>query len=87
MIPVRTCVGCFKKFPQSDLVRIIRLPDKSLCLDETKSGRSVYLCKNVNCYKRAVERKGQNAITYGLKVPVTEEFKKGLRDLINQLPT
>ena len=74
-IPKRTCIGCFKKFPQQQLLSVTRLKDGSAHFDlqQRLSGRSVYLCHNLSCFLRATKRKGKNAFSYGLKVDVPRE--------------
>ena len=74
--PQRTCVGCFKKFNQGDLLAITRLKDGAVVVNEPyqKRGRSVYLCRQPQCLKKARGRKGQNGLQYGLKVKILDEI-------------
>lgn len=73
--PERTCVGCFHKFPQKDLVGISRLKDGTVVVDfdHKFSGRSVYLCRKKHCFLKAYRRKGKNALEYGLKVSIPQQ--------------
>lgn len=73
--PERTCVGCFKKFPQRQLLAVTKLKNNAVKFDSAQnlSGRSVYLCKNMACFQRATKRKGKNALAFGLKVDVSYE--------------
>lgn len=70
--PERTCVGCFKKFPQSQLVAVRRQKNNDVVFDFAQrfTGRSAYLCQNVICLQRATKRKGKNALEYGLKISI-----------------
>ncbi len=54
-IPERRCVGCGISFPKKNLIRIVRLSDGAAELDFTgkKPGRGAYLCKNIECLKKA----------------------------------
>ncbi len=54
-VPERKCMGCNEKKPKRELVRIVRLPQGEIVLDETgkKSGRGVYICHNSECLKKA----------------------------------
>ncbi len=82
--PQRTCTGCRKRFNQDDLLAVTRLKNGALILNEprTSSGRSVYLCKKMECLRKCRDRKGQNGIQYGLKVKPTDEFWGELEKLI-----
>ena len=54
-LPERRCAGCGEHFPKRDLVRVLRRPDGQIVLDLTGkiSGRGAYVCKSVECLKRA----------------------------------
>lgn len=82
--PERTCVGCFKKFPQKDLLALTRLTSGNVIINKNNemNGRSVYLCRNNLCLKKAIHRKGQNAIQYGLKSKIPEEIFRELEVII-----
>ena len=53
--PTRRCTGCGEHFSKSELVRILREPDGNITLDliGKKSGRGAYICKSVECLRRA----------------------------------
>jgi predicted RNA-binding protein YlxR (DUF448 family) len=79
-IPMRKCNGCGEMFPKKDLVRVVKAPDKkdengniiekgqvSLDLTSKKSGRGAYVCRNIQCLKKArkakrIERSLETAI-------------------------
>ena len=46
-------------FPKPTLLRVVRAPDGSVSLDFTgkKSGRGAYVCRNVQCFKKARKAK------------------------------
>ncbi len=58
-IPQRRCVGCNESKDKIALIRVVRASDGEVSLDFTgkKSGRGAYICKQVNCLKKA--RKGK----------------------------
>lgn len=58
-IPERRCVGCQNSFPKKDLIRVVRGSDGIVSLDFTgkKAGRGAYVCRNVECFKKAVKAK------------------------------
>lgn len=79
-IPERTCVGCFNKKPQADLLAITKLKNGEIVVNiyktgtKTASGRSVYLCFNPACLKIAKTRKGKNGLEFGLKTKIPENI-------------
>lgn len=54
-IPERQCLGCNEHKPKSELLRVLRTPEGEILLDFTgkKSGRGAYICRDVNCLKKA----------------------------------
>lgn len=54
-IPERQCLGCNERKPKSELLRVVRTPDGSVCLDfkGKQSGRGAYICHDVECLKKA----------------------------------
>lgn len=84
--PERTCVGCFKKFPQADLIAVTRLLAGEVIVQIAGNtpGRSAYLCRNIICLTRAKNRKGKNGLEYSLKVkildPVWEQLDKVIKN-------
>ena len=54
-IPERRCTGCGNHFPKSTLIRVLRTPEGEIVLDLTgkRSGRGAYICKSLDCFKKA----------------------------------
>ena len=54
-IPMRQCMGCNEHKPKGDLLRVVRSPEGTISLDTTgrASGRGAYLCRDVQCLRRA----------------------------------
>ena len=53
--PIRRCTGCGEHFPKPTLIRVVRTPEGEIGLDEIgkKSGRGAYVCKRLDCFKKA----------------------------------
>lgn len=53
------CTGCGEMFDKRELVRVVKSPDGEISLDLTgkKSGRGAYVCKDINCLKKARKKK------------------------------
>lgn len=58
-IPMRMCTGCGEMFDKRTLVRVVKSPDGEVSLDLTgkKSGRGAYVCKNIDCLKKARKKR------------------------------
>lgn len=54
-IPLRMCTGCGEHKPKKELVRVVKSPTGEIALDLTgrKAGRGAYLCRNVECLRKA----------------------------------
>ena len=54
-IPMRKCLGCGESFEKRELVRIVRSPEGEISLDLTgkKAGRGAYICKDIECLRKA----------------------------------
>ena len=54
-IPMRMCLGCGEMKPKKDLVRAVKNKEGEISLDLTgkKSGRGAYICKDMECFKKA----------------------------------
>ncbi len=54
--PVRTCAGCGRKAPQSELCRFVA-KDGVLTPGRVEPGRGVYTCRRLACFERAADRR------------------------------
>ncbi|HNX64277.1 MAG TPA: YlxR family protein [Oscillospiraceae bacterium] len=54
-IPMRMCKGCSEMKPKRELIRVVKSPEGEISIDLTgkKSGRGVYVCKSLDCLKKA----------------------------------
>lgn len=64
-IPMRMCSGCGEMKPKKELVRVVKAPEKtdengavsggeiSLDLTGRKPGRGAYVCRDIECLKKA----------------------------------
>jgi uncharacterized protein len=55
--PTRTCLGCGRKAPQSELLRFAAV-DGVLRPGRTLPGRGAYTCLRLPCFERAVATRG-----------------------------
>ncbi len=68
-IPQRQCVGCREMKNKKALIRVVKSPENEISLDFVgkKPGRGAYVCRDVECLKkarktRALERAFSTAI-------------------------
>jgi uncharacterized protein len=57
--PVRSCIGCGRKAPQSELLRFVA-KDGRLAAGAREPGRGAYTCRRLSCFERAVARRAFN---------------------------
>ena len=54
-VPLRMCTGCGEMKPKKELVRVVRSKEGEISLDLTgrKAGRGAYVCRSLDCLKKA----------------------------------
>lgn len=80
-IPERRCVGCGESFPKKELVRVVRSPEGNVSLDFTgrQNGRGAYLCKKLDCLKKA---RKQGRLKTNLECEIPDEVMTALEEEI-----
>lgn len=78
-VPMRMCTACREMKPKMELIRVVKSSEGEISLDATgkKNGRGAYICKSVECFKKA---KKTDALSRAFETKVTEE-------IYNQLET
>ncbi|HUY53783.1 MAG TPA: YlxR family protein [Candidatus Nanopelagicaceae bacterium] len=64
-MPLRTCLGCRRRLPQTDLVRL-RVSAGAVVIDPAGfrgPGRGAYICAKMDCWQAVVRRR---ALRHGL---------------------
>ena len=58
MEPLRTCIGCGLKQPQSKMIRISRTVNGEINVDKGKRspGRGAYICGNEECVEKIIKK-------------------------------
>ncbi|MGK2948009.1 MAG: YlxR family protein [Acidimicrobiales bacterium] len=70
-------MGCRRRAPAGELVRVVRDPDGSLQIGRTLAGRGAWLCAgSPRCVQRASQR---NAFSKALRAPVSPEAVQALQ--------
>ena len=57
--PIRTCAGCGRKAPKSELYRFVERAGL-LVSGAREPGRGVYTCKRLSCFERAATARAFN---------------------------
>lgn len=70
---MRMCNGCGEMMAKNQLIRIVRDTEGELSLDLTgkKNGRGAYLCRNVDCLKKA---RKNHRIDRSLQMQIPDEI-------------
>ncbi len=57
--PIRSCIGCGRKAPQTELLRFVAR-NGTLVAGVGEPGRGAYTCRRLSCFERAVARRAFN---------------------------
>jgi predicted RNA-binding protein YlxR (DUF448 family) len=77
---LRRCVSCRELFDRTQLLRVIRLADGGLALDQGM-GRSAYLCRSRACLNDARRKKKlQRALRCQVADSIVEALEQRLAD-------
>jgi len=80
-IPARMCIACRENIEKRELVRVVRVEDGTLVVDETgkANGRGAYICPKLECLDKAKKTK---AFKRALEVEMTEDLYNALKRVI-----
>lgn len=82
-IPMRMCLGCGEMKPKKELVRAVKSKEGEISLDLTgkKSGRGAYICKSMECFKKARKaRKFEKEFSCKIEDEIYDMMEKELSD-------
>ena len=76
-IPMRMCVGCGEMKGKKEMMRVLKTPEGPIVLDVTgrKNGRGAYLCRNLDCLRKAEKNKG---LERSFKMNIPDEVYRNL---------
>jgi predicted RNA-binding protein YlxR (DUF448 family) len=61
--PIRTCAGCGRRSPQSELLRFVA-KGGTLMPGRREPGRGAYTCRRLACFERAVARRAFSRVLH-----------------------
>ncbi len=58
-IPMRQCLGCKELKPKKELIRVVKNSEGEVSLDLVgrKPGKGAYICRDIECFKKARKQK------------------------------
>lgn len=77
--PERMCIGCRTVHPKRDMLRVVRSPNNEFSVDTTgkSPGRGAYICRNEECFHRAVKEHGfEKAFKNNVGIAMYEALQK-----------
>ena len=77
-IPMRKCIGCMESFPKKELCRIVKTKENEIFFDRTGklNGRGTYICKNIECYNKAMKSK---RLSKSLETEIPDEVYEAIK--------
>ena len=83
-IPMRKCVGCGEMKPKKELMRILKTESGEFLVDAQgkKNGRGAYICRSVECFRKAVKSRGlERSFKQEIPREVYERLEKEMGDI------
>jgi len=80
-IPARMCIACRENKEKRELIRVIRIDEQTLQVDETgkANGRGAYICPSLECLEKA---KKTRAFKRALDVDMSDDLYNALKRVI-----
>ncbi|HJA94025.1 MAG TPA: YlxR family protein [Candidatus Eisenbergiella merdipullorum] len=78
-VPLRQCVGCGQMKGKKEMMRVLRTAEGDILLDTTgkKNGRGAYLCRSMECLKKARKNRGlERSFKMGIPNEVYDKLEK-----------
>ncbi len=78
-IPQRQCIGCGEMKNKKEMIRVLKTADDEIVIDATgrKNGRGAYICPSMDCFRKAVKRKGlERSFKMAIPKEVYERLEK-----------
>lgn len=83
-LPQRQCAGCGERKDKKELIRVVRTPEGEICLDDTgrKNGRGAYLCRNVECLKKAAKKRSlERSLQVAIPAEIYEQLEGAYKEI------
>ena len=81
---MRKCVGCAEMKPKKELMRILKTENGEFLVDADgkKNGRGAYICRSVECFRKAVRSKGlERSFKQEIPQEVYDRLEKEMGDI------
>ena len=83
-IPLRQCIGCGEMKSKKEMIRVIKTAEDQILLDATgrKNGRGAYLCRSMECFKKAVKGRGlERSFQMAIPREIYETLEKEMEEI------
>ena len=83
-VPLRQCIGCGEMKNKREMIRILKTESEGIVLDATgrKNGRGAYLCRSMECFRKAARGKGlERSFKMAIPQEVYETLEKEMEHL------
>ena len=83
-LPLRQCLGCGEMKSKKEMLRVIRTPENTICLDTTgrKNVRGAYLCQSGECLSKVSKSKGlERSLKMAIPKEVIENLAKEMEEV------
>ena len=79
---LRKCQGCLKLINRNELIKITKLQNGQLVINPSSKelGRSVYVCKNVECIKQFIKKKKLKTALKSTNIAENERIETILKE-------
>ncbi len=80
-VPSRSCVACRTVRPKRELLRVVRMPDGTVTVDQggRAAGRGAYVCRDETCLERATDK---GALGRALSTRITPDISAALSNAV-----
>jgi uncharacterized protein len=75
--PTRTCLGCRRRRPKREMVRLVRRTDGQVDAERAAPGRGAYVCAEMECLERALK---PGRLAHAFREP--SEAREHLADIV-----
>lgn len=82
-VPMRMCTGCGEMKPKREMVRVVKNQEGEISLDLTgkKAGRGAYVCRDIDCLKKARKaRRLEKAFSCRIPDEVYDKMEEEMQD-------
>ncbi len=83
-VPLRRCVACGTRFPQRELIRVVKTPQGQVAVDPSykAAGRGAYMCRLPACWEQVLKK---NRLDHALRGRMSPEEQHLLQEFAKEM--